>query len=333
MQPKVSVIVPVYNTEKYLGKCLDSLVNQTLQEIEIVVIDDGSTDSSSEIIREYQSRYPEKIVVFTQKNSGQGIARNKGLKLCNGEYIGFLDSDDFVKVTMFGQMYDKAKKNNADYVACGYTDITYQDNRIIELKKYISSKVAKSNKDMFFGALASPFIHLYQREILNLADATFTEGKIYEDTAFYLKVIPHIRKIAVIEEPLAYRVRHKKSTTASISSEKVNQIFSVLDDTIAYYCDHNLWDEYKDELTYFCVKILLCSSMMRIFRVQDKKSRKLLVNDTITYIEHNFENYRNNLYLKKPNAINFYMRSFNKKTAEIYGQIFQIRNRMRRNFT
>lgn len=115
---KVSIIVPVYNVEKYLRKCLNSLVNQTLQEIEIVVINDGSTDDSQIIIDEFQKNYPLKIRSFVKENGGLSDARNFGLNRAEGNYIGFVDSDDYVSTRMFEEMYDLAKKHTAEIVIC-----------------------------------------------------------------------------------------------------------------------------------------------------------------------------------------------------------------------
>lgn len=110
---KVSVIVPVYNSELYLRDCLDSLVNQTLKELEIIVVDDASTDKSFEIMMEYKRKYPDKIKVFkNEQNKGQGASRNIGMSLANGEYIGFLDSDDYVAKTMYEDLYKAAISNN-----------------------------------------------------------------------------------------------------------------------------------------------------------------------------------------------------------------------------
>lgn len=107
---KVSIIVPVYNVEKYLKKCLNSLVNQTLDDIEIIVVNDESPDNSQRIIDEFEKKYPSKIKTITKKNGGQGSARNEGLKVATGEYIGYVDSDDYISNTMFEKMYNTAKK-------------------------------------------------------------------------------------------------------------------------------------------------------------------------------------------------------------------------------
>lgn len=115
---KVSVIVPVYNVEKYLEKCLSSLVNQTLGEIEILVINDGSKDNSQQIITQFQEKYPDKVRGFQKENGGLSDARNYGLDRANGEFIGFVDSDDYVSPTMFEEMYELAQKHNAEMVIC-----------------------------------------------------------------------------------------------------------------------------------------------------------------------------------------------------------------------
>ena len=115
---KVSVIVPVYNTEKYLKKCLDSLVHQTLKEIEIILINDGSTDNSQKIIDEYVLKYPKLFKVFSQKNSGQAVARNLGIKNSKGEFIAFADSDDYLEIDAYEKAYNYAVKNN--FLFCSY---------------------------------------------------------------------------------------------------------------------------------------------------------------------------------------------------------------------
>ena len=117
--PKVSVIVPVYNVEKYIEKCLNSLVNQTLKDIEIIIVNDGSKDNSDKIIKIYQEKY-DNIIYLTKKNGGLSDARNYGIPYAKGEYIAFLDSDDYVENDIYEKMYNKAKENNSDYVECDF---------------------------------------------------------------------------------------------------------------------------------------------------------------------------------------------------------------------
>lgn len=137
----VSIIVPVYNMEKYLKECLDSLVKQTLNNYEIIVINDGSTDSSPEIIDDYVYRYADKIRAFTIDNSGLGEARNYGISKAKGRYLGFVDSDDWVTYDMFEKMYQTAIKDQADCVMSDY--IAFWDTG---KKEYVAS-ISEKNAD------------------------------------------------------------------------------------------------------------------------------------------------------------------------------------------
>ena len=132
---KVSVIVPVYNVEKYLEKCLDSLVNQTLKEIEIIIVNDGSPDNSHKIIDKYTKKY-KNIKAYLKENGGLSDARNYGLKKASGEYIAFLDSDDFVKEDMYQKMYEKAKSGNFDMIVC---DLNYKSENSSVIQRAFSN--------------------------------------------------------------------------------------------------------------------------------------------------------------------------------------------------
>ena len=123
--PKVSVIVPVYNVEKFIDVCLNSLVNQTLDDIEIVVVNDGSPDNSQKIIDRYVRTYPNKVKSFIKKNGGLSDARNYGITKCTGEYVGFIDGDDYADLDMYESMYKKAKAQDFDVVVC---DLRYVYN-------------------------------------------------------------------------------------------------------------------------------------------------------------------------------------------------------------
>ena len=120
---KVSIIVPIYNVEKYLRRCVDSLVNQTLKDIEIILINDASPDHCDDIMHEYERRYAEKVkCIYLKENIRQGGARNRGLEIAKGEYVTFVDSDDFADVTMCEKMYQEACRGDFDIVYCDYYD-------------------------------------------------------------------------------------------------------------------------------------------------------------------------------------------------------------------
>ena len=134
--PKVSIIVPVYNVEKYIEKCLESLVNQTLEDIEIIVVNDGTKDNSKEKILQYIEKYPQKIVYLEKENGGLSDARNYGLPVAKGEYIAFLDSDDYIEKNMYEEMYKKAKEENSDMVECDFLwEYLNSEKKVIKQKK------------------------------------------------------------------------------------------------------------------------------------------------------------------------------------------------------
>lgn len=182
---KVSVIVPVYNSELYLRDCLDSLVNQTLKDLEIIVIDDASEDRSFNILMEYIQKYPNKIKVFKNaQNKGQGAARNVGLSLATGEYIGFLDSDDYVTPTMYEELYKAAKTNAAEIAS---TKLTF-----VKDSSYLGKNFAPYNRNSHYNPLDNPELVLdespsvcnkiFKNEFLH--DQKFLEDCMWEDVAF-----------------------------------------------------------------------------------------------------------------------------------------------------
>ena len=156
---KVSVIVPVYNVEEYLAPCLDSLVKQTLQDIEIIVVNDGSPDNSQEIIDRYVKKYPNLVKAMIKENGGQASARNMALEIAKGEYVNFVDSDDWVKIDMYENMYKKAKEEDADIVVCNTTDY-YKDYAVYHKPAEFTNKLKQT---------PSPCNKLFKRSFIGQA--------------------------------------------------------------------------------------------------------------------------------------------------------------------
>ena len=293
---KVSVIVPVYNTKQYLVRCLDALVGQTLEEIEIVIVNDGSTDDSPQILEEYAKKCPDKVRVLHKENGGQATARNLGIRECTGEYIGFADSDDYVDRTMYERMYRLAKEKDCDLVECHYHYIQETEQGMQELKTRGNIRAYKNQKDMFIDPQVSPWNKLYRREVLLENAIVFPEGLIYEDTAFYIKTIPYVRKAEYLPEHPVYYFLRGNSTMNANKSRRVADIFKVLQDILDFYKKQGFYEEYQKELEYFCVKILLCSSLSRIGRVQERALQTELLDTTFAFIKEHFPKYRSNEY-------------------------------------
>lgn len=300
----VSVVVPVYNTEKYLKRCLDALVGQTIShsELEIVVVDDGSTDSSPDILQEYEEKYPDLIRVFHKSNGGQATARNMGIQKAKGEYIGFADSDDYVDVTMYEKLFELARSKDADLVECHYhsmLEISADDGSFPTYKEIGTRGTISAHDDvreLFLNPQVSPWNKLYRKSVLIDNDVFFPEGMIYEDTSFYIKALPFIKKHVYLDEKLVYYSVRQSSTMTKNLGAKVGDIFKVLEDIIDFYHKKGIYGKYKDELEYFCVKIAFCSNLSRIGRVTNGYLRKELFYKTFVFVNKFFPDYRKNRY-------------------------------------
>lgn len=315
---KVSIIVPAYNVEDYIQKCLESLVNQTLQEIEIIVVNDGSTDQTKSRIEKFMLAYPEKIKYLEKVNGGLSSARNYGLPSANGKYIGFVDSDDYIESDMFEKMYQKAEEENSDMVECDFI-WEYENKQKIDTGKIYSNK-----KEAFLYARVVAWNKLIRRETLEKANIKFPEGLRYEDTEFFYKLLPSLNKISFVKKPLVHYIQRSNSI-ANTQNERVQEIFTIWDNVIKFYKEKGLYEEYKEVIEYTYARFLLCSSLLRIVKVGDKKIREKLEQKTWEELNSKFPNWKKNSILKKEKgAKNMYMRMVSKSTYKIFCKIFEI---------
>ncbi|MBQ6992723.1 MAG: glycosyltransferase [Clostridia bacterium] len=182
--PKISVIIPVYNTEKYLKKCLDSVINQTYQDFEIIIVNDGSTDNSDKIIKEYTCKNPEKIKSYKKENGGLSSARNYGLSKATGEYISFIDSDDYIDHNLFNKLKGEMEKNT-DLIKFKLTtvDIDYKEISKIDGPVFKQRYGEEAfNSLVFKDELMEPAcIYLYKKSLLIENNFKFSENKYHED--------------------------------------------------------------------------------------------------------------------------------------------------------
>lgn len=220
--PKISVIVSVYNTEKYIEKCLDSLLNQTYSNIEIVVINDCSTDGSLKILKKYAKKYDNIILIENKENKGLSYSRNVGLEKATGEYIGYIDSDDYVDSTYYEQMMKAIKKEKSE-IAIADMKIVYEDGSFPDyVSKGCNGEVNTLNI-IKNGLAASACNKLFKREIIE--KYKFSEGKLNEDLAVILPSIVAAKKISYVENNNYYYVQHTGSIQNSRFSDRRFDIF------------------------------------------------------------------------------------------------------------
>lgn len=312
--PKVSVIVPVYNVENYIEKCIDSLVKQTLKDIEIIIVNDGSKDNSVNIVKKFIEIYPDKILYLEKENGGLSDARNYGITYAKGEYIAFLDSDDYVEYDMYEKMYELAKKENSDMVECDF--FWEYPNK---LKKDIG-QLYEGKHEMIQKVRVVAWNKLIKRQILKDTKIQFPKGYRYEDVEFTYKLIPYLDRISFLRKPCIHYVQRENSIS-NVQNERTKEIFNVLNNVIDFYKNKGIYDEYKNDLEYVYTRYLLCSSFLRMVKIKDKLTRKQLLKQTWEILNTKFPNWKQNPILNKnKNKKNIYMKSVNRFTYKIYAK-------------
>ena len=219
--PAISVIIPVYNSEKYLAECLNSIINQTFKDIEIICIDDGSTDKSLEILNKYKEK-DDRIHILTQQNEYAGAARNKGLSIATGNYIIFLDSDDFFELDMLEKMHKKIVSDNSDVVVCGYYNYDNIKNEVIDIyymrEIYTNLSPFKAIdivNNIFNFCRPNPWTKLFKRDLFVKNNLKFDTTICSNDMSCIYSALAIANSISILNSPLIYyRLNQKNNLTA-----------------------------------------------------------------------------------------------------------------------
>jgi glycosyltransferase involved in cell wall biosynthesis len=263
--PLISVIVPIYNAEKHLRQCLESILNQTLKKIEIICVDDGSTDGSLDILKEYQSK-DDRIIILKQQHKYAGVARNVGLQTAKGKYLSFLDSDDWFELNMLENMYDKAEEDNSDIVVCGwynFNNSTQQttkkfiiNSNILSISPFAGKKIPQR---LFIFSKPNAWTKLFNREFFLKHNLQFEPCKCYNDMTCVYLACALAERISTVKE--CY-VHYRNSQKTNLTSQW-NQNFESL-----LYATSQLEKKLKELHLY---NIFGCSfTRMAIKRINDR---------------------------------------------------------------
>lgn len=294
--PKVSIIVPVYNEEEYVSTCLISLINQTLDDIEIILIDDNSTDNSLNILLDYAKKYPNIKVYHNEKNIGQGASRNRGLSLATGEYIGFVDSDDYIRNTMYEDMYKAVLNNNyPEVVTTEIMFVKYDGyaNRDLEFLARGKEKIINPTLDKNAVISESPAVcnKIFRRDTLK--DFYFVEDSLFEDIPFsYTKYMEASKVVSVSSINYFYRrdINRGVSSTNYRENSHITDIFKVLDRLGFDMRKSSRYEVFKDEIRL----IQLAYSLIRVEEVNnwqvDMDKKNLIKDKMFSLIEEKYGN-------------------------------------------
>lgn len=286
--PLVSIIVPVYNVENYLKECLDSLVNQTLTNIEIICVNDASPDNSLAILKEYADKDKRIVIIDLPENRRQGGARNCGIKIAKADYISFVDSDDFVPETRFEKLYTTANKDNYDLVVSNY--YKYKNGKLDKIDNIHPemSKLPLHEQRKWVlrhgMAIVSP---LYKKELFLKNNLYFPEKLLYEDNALSAPLFFSAQHIAYLNDYLYYYRVDNMSTTRSLNNY---HYFDELE-TVVIFMDNmkriGKYDEYKEDIHYFFVKGYYIGGIwgaLAKFTRPEKNYIKIIQNSIANYV-------------------------------------------------
>ena len=247
---KLSIIVPVYNVEKYLEECVDSLLNQTLQDLEIFLVDDGSTDRSGAIADRYASEYPDKVHTLHLNNGGQGRARNAALPMASGDYVGFVDSDDWIERDMYEKLLDRAEKTGADVVVCDFLE-HYADGR--------EQTLPACFQDHPLSAAGSSCNKIFRRSLIG--DLRFPEGLWYEDFYFSAVMLLRSKRTEFIPKPLYVYRRGQESTMHNNNARKNLDMLKIME-----LIEREIGEDAREDFDFLVINHVVLDSISRLAR-------------------------------------------------------------------
>lgn len=283
----LSIIVPIYNAEKYIENCIESLLNQTKKEIELILINDGSTDNTDELIKKYNDK---RIKYFKNKNQGIGKTRNFGIDKAMGKYLMFIDSDDYVDKNTAKLMFDKAFSNDLDIAICDFYKVINNENykeKLIDFK----TTTLKKMPNLILDINLSPWNKIYKTSLIKENNIRFIENLKYEDAPFVCEVLKKAKKIGKVNKFLNYYVIHGNSET-TVRDERVFDILKIVDIIRNNFKEDNYIKEYLDKLT---VRIITNYTIQQ--RVQkDKKVGMEFIDKSFEYLKKEVPDYKNNKY-------------------------------------
>lgn len=281
-EPLLSIIVPIYNVENYLGQCIDSIIGQAYKNLEIILVDDGSTDSSGLLCDDYQKK-DRRIRVIHKKNEGVSVARNVGLQYATGDLLGFVDSDDYLESNMYSELWTNMMHTNSELACCAYKRIAKDqiyDSSTGEIKELTGLELLEGMVIGLEGCIISPSVanRLYKRETFD--NLLFPEGRIYEDKLVSTEVLLRVHKVVYLNKALYnYRVREGSLTQKEISDSEINDFVSMMNyqnEIVKKYLTKKTF--MKAIFIYYCILLDLYS---QVLREASRKASRMLLNKEI----------------------------------------------------
>lgn len=313
---KVSLIVPIYNSQNYLEKCIKSLISQTLKDIQIILINDGSTDKSEKIIKSFDD---ERIVYISKNNEGIGKTRNLGIDKATGEFLAFVDSDDYLNEHFCEYMYQKAVNDDCDLVVCDF----FEDrNTLVGIKfKDFKDTNLRETPELINNINLGPCNKLYKKSLFDDKSNRFEENLKYEDAPFVVKMLLSANKIGKVNDYLTYYVIHSNSET-TIRDKRMYDILEITDIIVN---DLKKVDYPNDSLVSLAVMILTDYTIQQRY-ISDVKYRHDFINKAFKYLNNLDRKWRRCSYLKRFPSLKRYVKT-SKLLTKIYCDLYNLRHK------
>lgn len=295
---KLSIIVPCYKVEEYLPRCLDSLMNQTLDGVEAICINDGSPDNCLKILKEYKKKYGDKLVIIDKKNEGVWKGRKDGIKKARGEFIGFVDSDDYVALDYAEKLYKAVKKEKADISVCGFDRIDLETGKLYSREmckfKHKSFNI-QENPGLLLEINTSPWNKIYKAELLKNMKELENIPRVLDDMMFLQLIYINAKKITFIEDSLVYYMVRKDSIINTVKKELIPGVYDAMKEVRSIYeKDNNKMLEYVDANAFLHLGI---SFMYRLSEDKNLDFNEALKNNT-KFLNDYFPMWNKNQYIK-----------------------------------
>ncbi len=320
--PAVSIIVPVYKVEKYIRRSLDSLVNQTLKNIEIICINDGSPDNCPSILKEYQQKYPEKIVIIDKQNEWVRKGRFDWIKKASWEYIWFVDSDDYVTLDFAEKLYLNAKKNNSDMSIGGFYRVDTDTGHIFskEMTSFWNKKInMKENPEDILSINAALWNKLFKSEVLKNIETLENPPRILDDMMFLLLSYLNVNNISFIEDPVYYYMVRSDSIISQIKKEQIESTEKAMVNVKKIYQRNENWKSLIEVLNSMAFLHFWISLM---FRLSLDKDFKNIVKSNREYLDKEFSWWRESRYLKLSYSISHGFSNFKLAVVKKFDELW-----------
>lgn len=288
MEKKVSIIIPVHNSSKYLKKCIDSVLKQTYKNIEVICIENGSKDNSLKILKQYKT-----IKTYSLKESGISLARNYGIKKAKGEYLYFLDSDDYIKENLIEELVKKLEKDKSDLCYAKYYSVYEEKNKKEKTELYTFDILNKKQTITNLHNINLGPQKLFKKEIITNNNITFPLNTKYEDVYFVLKYLYFSNKISMVNEYLYYYLIHSNSETTTMDS----RVFDILKIIKLY---EKIYD--KEEIENVTVKLLTTYTIRQRYQ-KNSGLRNKFIDESFSHLNKNYQNWKKCKYLKERNKL------------------------------